>query len=233
MRKRRRKNKAKKPKPPSQTPKTNHPSLSPLASSSLQAATPTHAKRPSIFAGLWKSILGGMTIVVTFVGIYGLLTNFTSIVAGDPLRRSPLSAPLTVTNTSSLFTLTEVAPTCYINTFDFTNNSHLISSELGGYQRPIERLAPGDTDTIYCFGDDSNSIGWMGKTFASADVSIQVAYGLGVNVGGVVVPIPFVVRSYEKRLRTASTGDGKLKWLPWGLHDLPVPPPRAKPVTGP
>jgi hypothetical protein len=161
------------------------------------------------------TLLGGLTLV------YGLIKNFTSITAGEPLRESPLSAPLTLTNTSGLFIPVDVRPTCFINKFVFPTVV-MSGSALGGYQAPIPSLY--DTDTIYCFGDAEGKLGWPGR-FLSADVTIAVDYGLAIDLPGCLLQIPFVKKTTEKRFRTEPTGGNRLKWTPSGLQDDPVPPP--------
>jgi hypothetical protein len=163
--------------------------------------------------------------ICTLCGGITAMTSFAHVTAGDPSRESPLSAPLAVTNTSGIFTLIDLNPTCYINQFVFANGQTTESAILGGYQPRIPSLGTGGTDTIYCFGDAG--VSWPGP-FASADVSITVQYDLALDLPGCLLRLPLIHKESEQRLRTDPTSSGKLKWLPWGLRRAPVPKPHPK-----
>jgi hypothetical protein len=68
----------------------------------------------------------------------------------------------------------------------------------------------------------------LAARFVSADVIINVQYRLAIDLPYCPFRMPFIDKESEKRLITAPTSDGKLKWLPYGVRDQPVPPPHIK-----
>jgi hypothetical protein len=151
-----------------------------------------------------------------FAGLYALVTSFVSISIGDPLNQDPLSAPFTITNTSSLFTLTDINPSCALNQVKYRSGMVALRNNAHDYQGfKIPELLRGNQDTLYCANDyetDSSTL--------SADVTISAEYKLGVYLFKWLVRWPCNKES-KARFVTAKTSDGKLKWLPYGLHDPP------------
>jgi hypothetical protein len=151
-----------------------------------------------------------------FAGLYSLLTSFVSISVGDPLNQDPLSAPFTITNTSSFFTLTDVNPSCALNRIKYRSGLVALQNNAHDYQGfKIPELLRGNQDTLYCAN------GWdAGSPTLSADVTVSADYKLGVYLFRWLLRWPCNKES-KARFVTAKTSDGKLKWLPYGLHDPP------------
>jgi hypothetical protein len=138
---------------------------------------------------------------------------------GDPLNPDKLfTAPITITNTSTLFTLVNVEQSCSINRIRYANlgidEGH--NFEIG-YVARIPELLRGNQDTVVCVHRILNKL-----TIVGADVTMQVSYKLAVYLYRWRVTVPLVSKHTEARFITYKLSDGKFKWLPYGLKDLDV-----------
>jgi hypothetical protein len=139
-----------------------------------------------------------------------------SISANDPLNLDALSAPFTVTNTSSFFTLTNVATGCDLRQMNYEGNVYLGQNRTDRYESDIPELLRGSQDTIYCEGDRLFKIE---QPTLSGDVLIYIHYGLGVYFGNHLFRIPFVGKRSSAQFIIAKNSEGKVRWLPYGPLD--------------
>jgi hypothetical protein len=155
--------------------------------------------------------------ILAFAGLYTLFSSFVSMSIGDPLDPDRLfTAPITITNTSTLFTLVDVEQSCFTNQIRYANPRGVQEGNNfeAGYIARIPELLRGNQDTVVCF----HSIGSK-FTIAGADVTMQVSYKLAVYFYRWRVTVPLVSKHTEARFITYKLSDGKFKWLPYGLKD--------------
>jgi hypothetical protein len=162
-----------------------------------------------------KFVVSAATVLTLAAGVYALLSSLVSMSAGEPLGPDPQSAPFTLSNVSTFFTLTDVKPSCYINNIVMSGNVRERNSGSGPYVLPIPTLPPGQQDTIYCRDlliTHANPIG--------ADVTLAVDYEVAVDCHYFLIPVPLITPHHsDYRFLTVHTSEGKLKWVPYGLHD--------------
>jgi hypothetical protein len=60
-------------------------------------------------------------LALLIAGIYALLSSLVSMSAGELLSPDPLSAPFTLTNASTFFTLSDIEPSCVVNSIKARN----------------------------------------------------------------------------------------------------------------
>ena len=180
---------------------------------------------------LCSLIKSASALVLAFAGLYSLFSSFVSMSIGDQLHREPTSAPITITNTSSFFTLVSVEPSCLINDIRHVNRSMKEQqNNAHGYMDPIPELLRGNQDTVYCDRGQSDFY-----PIDYADVTITVSYRPALYLSHYRFSLPcfFPSKHSEARFIAVLTDEGKLKWLPYGLHDRPDPSLKPIPLNFP
>jgi hypothetical protein len=171
----------------------------------------------------WLSKLLGKVIaffgvLLTLAGVYTLASSFISMTMGDPINKdNPIGAPITITNTSSLFSLVGVSVGCDVNVYETTSKIRDEGNEAFAYMSSIPVLLKGNQDTVFCRHDST------GGPFLHADITESVFYRPAFQIFGVQVlllPCPFTAKETQARFKTVRTSEG-VKWLPYGLHDDP------------
>ena len=100
-----------------------------------------------------------------------------------------LSAPITITNASKVFTLRKMSSICHQNHVTYKDRGIKISNNyINDPVKYIPELSPGNQDTIFCeqalFAIKANS------PVVYADVTVTIYYKLGIDFGVDVLPIP-------------------------------------------
>jgi hypothetical protein len=180
---------------------------------------------------IWRALRSVPALILTITGVYTLFSSFVSMTIDDPLNQNPFSAPITITNTSGFFTLMDVEQSCIVWQVKYVNPGIRAEENFStAYRRTIPEILRGNQDTVHCQSGISNI-----SPVASADVQIQVSYRLAVYFFQWPLSLPafFAPKRSEARFITAKTSDGKLKWLPKGVHDFPDWNKKPKPANIP
>jgi hypothetical protein len=161
-----------------------------------------------------KKAVDSASALLLVAGIYSLLFSFVSFTAGDPrLDDDPFSANFTLTDTSTLFTLRNIYVGCLSNSVKFANRVVSEHNDAIGQSPTIPELLPANPDTVNCVS------AFRGGKVVRADVTIELRYGLAVDLGIFQVPLPFIKKTSASRFVTSATSENKFKWFPYGLKD--------------
>jgi hypothetical protein len=145
----------------------------------------------------------------TFVALYAFFSSSIAVTPSDPLSENPASAPFVISNTSQFFTLKEVKASCDIDLDEVGTKDAFLASTGWDHNPTIPDLGPGGTDTINCGQAGAK---FQDYTTRAADIVITVEYKLSI--------VAFYQKRSMVRFITRRTNDGRLRWVPYGLHDV-------------
>lgn len=124
----------------------------------------------------------------------------------------PLTIPVILTN-DGISNFDELYSECHLNHMLFKGDNKMDGNHLSPYPPPTF-LKSGDRTTFLCAIE--SGIAWPQSDFIMADMSVLVAYRIGL------VPWRF---QHQSRFVTTKTQDGTIRWVQMnlrdGLHALP------------
>lgn len=167
----------------------------------------------------WPRAKSVPAALLTFAGLYSLLSSFVTFSIGEPFDPAkPLSAPITITNTSSVFTLININVGCMVAT-KYQNPGILESgNSTSEYMPTIPELLRGNQDTLSCLSSH-----FPREPIRSEDITLTVSYKPAVYLWKWWIPIWPIPKHSAARFIAGKTNDGKFHWLPYGLKDPDLP----------